>query len=170
MKEEIKKIYLQPGCICISSEPVHICSVVGSGVAVTLYDKKRAFGGMSYYTKPKRETPKQSTPIFACPSIIGMLNIFFEAGSRLEDMEAHIYGGAENSEEEGYIEGLAESNIKTGLELLEKKKIHIAGIDIGGDKGRKIAFNTLSGESVVAKINRIRSKDWYPSVEEQCVL
>ncbi|MGA1867401.1 MAG: chemotaxis protein CheD [bacterium] len=166
MKDEIKRIYLQPGGICLASEPARIFSVVGSGVVITLFDTKLYFGGMNYYTRPKRESLTHSTPWFACPSIIGMLNMFIEAGSELRDLEAHIYGGAENPENSEYVKGLAERNIKTGIELLKKKNIRIMGMDIGGKKGRKIAFNPLTGESVVAKVNKIRSTDWYPTCDD----
>ena len=166
MEKAIKKIYLQPGCICLAGEPVHIWSVVGSGIIITIYDTRQAYGGMNYYTRPKREPPDRSIPFFACPSIIGMLDRIFEADSKIEDLEAHMYGGAENPEVKGYIKGLAECNIKAGLELLEKKNIRIKGMDIGGEKGRKIAFNPLTGESVIAKVNRIRSTDWYPPIDD----
>ena len=90
--------------------------------------------------------------------------MFFEAGSKAEDLIAHMYGGAENPKVKGYVKGLAKRNIQAGIELLEKKKIHNAGMDIGGEKGRKIIFNPLTGESILAKVNRIRSTDWYPPV------
>ncbi|MGA1823967.1 MAG: chemotaxis protein CheD [bacterium] len=167
MDTEIKRIYLQPGCICLASIPSCICSVVGSGIVVTIYDTKRYLGGMNYYIRPKRESPDRSTPWFACPSIIGMLNMFFETGSQTEDLEAHVYGGADNPDNNDYIKGLAELNIKTGMELLKRKKIRVAGMDIGGAKGRKIAFDPLSGESIVAKVNKIRATDWYPALDDK---
>ena len=92
---------------------------------------------MNYYTKPKRESRARSTPWFACPSIIGMLNMFYDAGSESKDLEAHVYGGADNPDNNEYIKGLAERNIKTGMELLKRKEIRVAGMISEGRRGEK---------------------------------
>jgi len=157
-------VYLQPGYICLPARPTKLFTVVGAGIVVTLYDTKKKYGGMNYYVRPKRVRPEHSTPEYACPAIIGLLAMLLKHGSKLEDLEAHMYGGASNSNMSDHIEGLSDDNIKIGFEILDHKKIRIAGKDIGGDRGRKVVFNTSTGETIVAKVDKIRSKDWYPEV------
>ncbi|MFC1856262.1 chemotaxis protein CheD [Thermodesulfobacteriota bacterium] len=160
------EIYLEPGHICIPRKPVKLYSVVGSGVVITMFDARRKYGGMNHYIKPIREKPADSTPLFACPSIIGLIDMLKKHGSRVEDLEAQVYGGASKPDAEAFVEGLSDKNIEIAFELLAYKKIRVAGKDIGGDRGRKVVFNTATGETIVAKVDRIRSLDWYPSVND----
>ena len=163
IKEEI---YIRPGYICLPKSPVNLYTVVGSGIVITIYDTKKKYGGMNYYIRPRRKEPSHSTPIYACPAIIGLLDMFSRYGSKVDDLEAHIYGGAENRQSESFIEGISQENVNVGLEILEKKNIRITGKDIGGDRGRKVVFNTKTGESIIAKVDKIRNMDWYPEVQE----
>jgi chemotaxis protein CheD len=163
IKEEI---YIRPGYICLPKKPTKLFAVVGAGVAITIFDTRLRFGGMNHYIRPIRENPSKSTPVYACPAIIGLIEMFLKHGSKIADLEAHVYGGASNPSAEDYIEGVSEKNIKVGLEILEHKKINITGKDIGGDRGRKVVFNTSTGESIVAKVDKIRSKDWYPEIKD----
>ena len=160
-----KKIYIGPGSICLPNEPTLLYTVIGSGIVTTIFDSQNGYGGMNYYLRPIRQSTESSNPIYACPAIIGLLNMFLEYGAKLENLEAHIYGGAINPEIEGYIKGMAEDNVKVGIEILQKSKVRVINKDTGGDMGRKIAFNTLSGEVVIAKVPQIRASDWYPAVE-----
>jgi chemotaxis protein CheD len=159
-------MYLCPGYICLPKEPTKLYTVVGAGIVVTIFDNKLKYGGMNYYTRPIRNQSSKSTPVYACPAIVGLLNMFLKHGAKIENLEAHVYGGASNPDAEDYVDGLSEKNIEVGLEILELKKIRVTGKDIGGDRGRKVAFNSSTGESVVAKVDRIRSVDWYPEVAD----
>jgi chemotaxis protein CheD len=46
--------------------------------------------------------------------------------------------------------------------ILNKQEIAITSEDVGGSKGRKLAFKTDSNEAVVLKVERLRQEDWYP--------
>lgn len=160
------EIFVKPGFIYFLVEPSYLYTVVGSSVVITIFDTRNRYGGMTHYIRPIRKSSNNSTPLYACPAIIGLLNIFLNSGSQIEDLEASIYGGAENPEAQGYIPGLSEENIRTGIEILELKKINIVTKETGGKRGRKILFNTSSGEVIVASVDKIRSTDWYPQIEE----
>lgn len=161
-----KDICVKPGFILLPNKEVKLYAVVGSSVVITIYDTKRKCGGMNHYIRPIRDTLYDSTPVYACPAIIGLIDMFVKAGSGMESLEAHIYGASSNPEAEGYIEGLAEYNLKVGIEILGKREIHITGRDVGGNRGRKVVFNSSTGESIVAKVDKIRSVDWYPQIND----
>lgn len=146
----------------MTREDASLYAVVGAGAIVTIFDCKKKYGGMNYYFKPIRKKAADSTPIYACPAIIGLLNMFSDEGSNAEDLEAHIFGGAANPNVDGYVAGVAEQNVEVAFEILKMKKIRITGSDVGGDRGRKVVFNTSTGESITAKVDKIRSADWYP--------
>lgn len=159
---EEKNILVKPGDLCFSEKTNLLCAVVGSGVALTIFDIKRRCGGMCYYIRPIRNSPGETSTLFACPSIIGLLNMLLRSGSNLKYLEAQLHGGAENQKANGYIKGLGDQNVSIAKEILDLKKVRIAGTGVGGTHGRKIIFDTSSGETVIAKVDNIRTSDWYP--------
>lgn len=165
MSEDLvpRNFFVHPGFVCLPASPTYLCAVVSSGVAVTLFDARRKFGGMSHYTEPRRRDGL-STPRFAAPSLVSLIRMMLEAGSTIEDLDARLYGGAENRMSPFYVPGLSEQNIITGEELLARHAITISAKDVGGTKGRKIVFHTGTGETVVAHVDRLRASDWYPVI------
>lgn len=157
------ELFLAPGHIYLPAEAVQLCSVVASGVAVSIFDARMKRGGMGHYVRPYREDD-MSTALFAAPAIVALATMFLETGSSKDDLEATLYGGAVNNECSSYVEGQSEENVNVGLELLAKLGINVVGRDTGGRKARKIIFDTGTGETVVARVERVREQDWYPDL------
>jgi chemotaxis protein CheD len=81
-------------------------------------------------------------------------------GSRIQDLEAQIFGG-------GDISGLNDGktggkNIKIARKILKKNGISIVSEDVGGFKGRRLIFHTGTNEAMVMKTHRIRKGDYFP--------
>jgi chemotaxis protein CheD len=165
MKVKKQKIFVEPGYVYLPLQPTLLYTVIGSGVVVTLFDKVQRLGGMNYFSKPVCEDENYPTSLCAFPAIIGLLNMFEEAGSQKINLEANIYGGAENPEAENYIPELGEQNIQAAIYTLEQKEIQISNKDVGSTKGRKLIFNSGSGEVLIAKIDNIGKHNWYPKIE-----
>lgn len=162
--EIIKREYfVKPGFISIPDEDTLLYTVVGAGVVVTIYDMEKKIGGMSHFIRPKRQKKTDLTTHFALPALIGIIATLENKGSKSQNLEAHIFGGAENKDAKGYIKNLSKLNTEAAIKILEKKNIRISGIDIGSRMGRKIMFNTKTGETVIARVNKIRENDWYPA-------
>ncbi|MGR3176443.1 MAG: chemotaxis protein CheD [Candidatus Anammoxibacter sp.] len=163
MENSIEKsnVLVKLGDLCFPEKTNLLCAVVGAGVVITIFDTERRCGGMCYYIKPLRNNPKETSTLFACPSIIGLLNMLLGTGSKLKYLEAQLYGGAANQKVEGYINGLGDQNVNVAKEILDLQKVRIVGTGTGGTYGRKVVFDTASGETVIAKVDNIRSSDWY---------
>lgn len=157
-----RAFFLNPGFVCVPAAPTRLAAVVSSGVAITVYDARRKRGGMSHYTQPLRHSGR-STAIFAAPSIVELIRGLLASGSRERDLEAHLFGGATNPVAVGYVQGLSEKNVEVGEELLRKLRVSVVGKDVGGSRARKILFDSVSGETVVARVERVRASDWYPA-------
>lgn len=157
-----RTLHLDPGYVCLPALPTRLCVVVASGVAVTMYDRTRRFGGMGHYSHPKR-IGEESTSIFAAPALVEMVNLFTSAGSSVDDLETFVYGGSDNPDAPGFDPGRGFLNLRFGYEILEKLGVRVSGSDIGGRFARKLVFCTATGESVVAKVTAVRSDDWYPA-------
>ncbi|MEF2144741.1 MAG: chemotaxis protein CheD [Desulfovibrionaceae bacterium] len=117
---------------------------------------------MANYARPYREKGVPSTAKYAAPAIVTLVRMLLESGSVVADLETHLIGGGSNPEAEGYQEGLGDQNVKVGLELLDKLNLSSVDMDVGGNWGRKVVFHSATGELVLARVERIRSSDWYP--------
>lgn len=161
-------LFIKPGFGLVPKDGGKLWTVAGSGIAVTIFDRRRNQGGMTHYLRPVRMPDLPSTTWFAAPAIVWLVSCFLQEGSQVSDLEAQVFGGAERNGAPRYIPQLHQQNVQVGLEILEKKGIPVAAMDVGGSRGRKVVFDCDSGESAVLRVDRIRDGDWYPllSMEE----
>ncbi len=150
---------IQAGEIVISRDPSWIYAVCGNGVLVLLRDKALRIGGVAHCVFPRlrfREKPTNYHTDIAVHSLIMDLQ---RNRSSLRNIEAQILGGGHYH---GHEKRRAEKVIKRVKKILKRKKITIISEDVGGCLGRKVVFNTHSGEVVVYKTRHIRRTDWTP--------
>ncbi len=166
MKTEFseKRIFVQPGYIYVLFEPAILYTALGSGGIIAIFDKIRRFGGMIYYIHPIAQNAYCATAHYAFPGVVHMVNMFIDAGSHVSDLEAHLFGGAENFRSANYTPEIGAKNIQIGRRILELKRVVIISEDTGLNRGRKVAFHSGTGEVLVAKVDRIREDDWYPQL------
>jgi chemotaxis protein CheD len=126
---------------------------------ITLHDTKNKIGGVCHYLFPEWEKGKPSTPLFAVPAVVSLLNMFHHRGSRVKDLEAQIIGGACRPGELKLIE-LSDKNIKVGYELLEKHGINIVNLKVGGYRNRKIVFDTHTSHTEILEGEHLRTMEW----------
>jgi len=155
---EKKKYFVQPGYIFASREPHLISTVLGSCVSVCIWDTKLRFGGMNHYVHAK-PFKKERTAHFGSISIPYLIQLMIKLGSQKYNLRAHIIGGAQNPTTDNSCIG--KQNAEIAKKLLKKHNIEIATFDSGDKMGRKIVFDSETGEIVVYKVNSLRENDWY---------
>jgi chemotaxis protein CheD len=166
MKEggiQLYDYFLKPGYIFVSREPAIISSVLGSCVAVTLWDSREQYGGMAQYLYPSIEEAERATARYGNAALNHLAKMFFEGGAARKDLLAQIFGGASLSEETLYV---SEDNIRIARQILNQLEIRIVSEDVGGGMGRKLIYNTLTNEAVVYRANKLRKGDWYPYIHD----
>jgi chemotaxis protein CheD len=149
---------LQPGYIYVTKSPALISTVLGSCVSVSIYDKKLKVGGMNHFRFPQPNTPEESTVLFGIFVIVQLVKLMKNLGCKRKNLNAQIFGGAYNNEVESEVNGI--ENIKIAEKMLSKIGIKILSKDTGGCLGRKIVFNTFTGEIFIGKVQNIRASDW----------
>ena len=153
---------MRPGFLCFPTLPTRLCTIIASGVTVTVFDRRQCFGGVGHFSHPRR-MGGISSPAFAAPALIGLFRMFKKAGSNPRHLETYLYGGADNPEIPGYESRRGGLNVHIGFEILDKLGIRINGSDIGGRFARKLIFYTGTGESMLAKVTDIENEAWYPA-------
>jgi chemotaxis protein CheD len=152
--------FLPPGHIYLGRKPSLIWTVLGSCVAVALWDSRKAIGGMAHFLYPFTEDRRHATAEYGNVAVRCLVKMFLEKNAQAKDLRAQIFGGAVSGATE--CAKIAEENVRTARMILRRAHIVIGSEDTGGRMGRKIVFNTKSNEAVVYKVNEIREDDWYP--------
>ena len=151
--------YVEPGYIYFSKKPAMLRAVVGTCVAVCLWDTKLGHGGMNHFLMPKVTERERATPRYGNVAVAALIRIMEEAGSKREHLIAQILGGGAPPGSPPHH--LGAQNVLAARESLTRKGIPIVSEDTGGMLGRKIVFDTRTGELAVLKVHQIRDSDWY---------
>jgi chemotaxis protein CheD len=154
---------LEPGFVVFPPTPTLISTVLGSCVAISLYDRKRKIGGMNSFQFPIIRERHRATTRYGNVAIITLIQMMIADGSRCKDMEAQIFGGAHNRSLSSQNIGM--ENIRIARRILAKERISVTSEDVGGEKGRKIVYSTHTNEAAVFKVDKLRQSDWYPYTE-----
>ena len=152
--------FLKPGYIFVADKPTSISTVLGSCVAVCLYDRNRKVGGMNHFQFPYIKDRHKATARYGNASIPGLIRMMKDEGSKKRNLEAQIFGGAHDSNTT--FKNIGIENFTVAKKVLAKEHIRIISEDVGGEKGRKIVFNTDTNEVAILKVDKLRKGDWYP--------
>jgi chemotaxis protein CheD len=151
-----KEIYLHPGQMYVSREPVQISMILGSCAGVCLYDRRRAIGGATHYMLPQWAGPGTPSTRYGDVALDVLLKQFQEHGSGPKDLEAKIFGGACMFEvfraENGSDDHIGSRNVNMALQAFSRLGIVIAARDTGGENGRKIKMQSDTGSVAVSVI------------------
>jgi chemotaxis protein CheD len=164
---DLAKYFLRPGYIFVPGKPTLISVVLGSCVAVSLWDKKLEYGGMNHFLYPRIADPDKATAQYGNVATHTLIRLFLGSGSRVENLEAQILGGACQGNGGGDRGGIPQQNIDVAMSLVQNRGIRIASQDVGGNKGRKAIYNSQTNELMVIRVERLRECDWYPYLGER---
>ncbi len=156
----VDNYFLEPGYILTTSKPTVISTVLGTSVSVCIYDRKRKVGGMNHFQLPYVSRKHQATARYGNVAAITLIRMMVRGGSKIKNLEAQILGGAHSREDSG--ENIGRKNISIARRVLARERIPVVSEDIGGEKGRKIVFDTGTNETVVMKVKKLRAGDWFP--------
>jgi chemotaxis protein CheD len=141
---KIKKHFLYPSSIIVSAEPCEITTILGSCVAVCIFDPLLAIGGINHYILPLWNGVGLESPKYGNIAIEKLIIKLVLNGSNRKNLRAKIFGGSEMMQYRSYLVG--KRNIEIAEEMLKGEGIPILASSVGGKLGRKIIFNTETGE------------------------
>ncbi|MDD3854319.1 chemotaxis protein CheD [Sulfurimonas sp.] len=142
--------FIHVGQIHVDVAPASISTILGSCVAVCLYDRKSGIGGMNHYLLPFWNGNSLQSPKFGNIAIPKLIESMLERGVNIKNMEAKIFGGASMNISASSNMMIGEKNILVAREILKEYRIPIVAEDVGRENGRKIQFN-LQNAKVLLK-------------------
>lgn len=142
-KEEIAKHYLYPSALFAEKAPHIVDTVLGSCVAVCLYDTKLKIGGINHYMLPFWNGSGLASPKFGNIAIEKLVEKMLKNGATIENMIAKVFGGANLMD--SYMQ-IGSRNMDIAKEQLIHYKIKIVAENTGGVIGRKLKYHTGTGQ------------------------
>jgi chemotaxis protein CheD len=152
--------FLQPGYIYVTEKPMIISTVLGSSVSVCLHDRKRKTGGMNHFLLPSIHDRGKTTARYGNVATLALIRMMLNSGSKIKHLDAQVFGGALDPKTS--TRDVGRENILLARQILAKQRVKIVSEDVGGQRGRKIVFNTHTNEVALFKPDRLRKGDWYP--------
>ncbi|MBV5321780.1 MAG: chemotaxis protein CheD [Sulfuricurvum sp.] len=146
--------FIHVGQIHVDEAPCAISTVLGSCVAVCLYDSKLGIGGMNHYLLPFWNGNGLQSPKFGNISIPKLIESMIAKGSTPRSIEAKIFGGASMNIGASEAMMIGKKNILVAREILNEYKIMIVAEDVGGQNGRKIQFDLERGKVLLKYTSR----------------
>ncbi|HVD97476.1 MAG TPA: chemotaxis protein CheD [Cytophagaceae bacterium] len=144
---EYEKYYLHPCGLFMDKRPHQVTTILGTCVAVCLWDQQLKIGGINHYMLPLWNGEGLASPKYGNIAIEKLLHKMEHAGSQRKNIVAKIFGGKEENNPNGnnYFQ-IGERNAEIALGILAEEKIKIIAQSLGGFSGRKLQFFTDTGE------------------------
>ena len=146
---ERNRVYLHPGQMAAGAGPGIVTTILGSCVAVTLHDPESGVGGINHFLLP--HAPKgEASPRYGDVALPRLLLSVLRLGANRDRLVAKVVGGA--CVLDVYRDKWAHvgrQNSDAALELLHALDIPVIHHEIGGNRGRRVAFQPRSGDLIV---------------------
>lgn len=146
--------YLHPGRAFASSSGVPVVTILGSCVAVCLWDESTSAGGMIHFALPYAPQNNNADPFrYGDSGMSAVLEKVQGMGATRQGLRAKVFGGA------GLLLGseanagrLGIQNVEVAFRGLLKAGIPIVSAETGGERGRKVLFHTHDGSAWVKQV------------------
>lgn len=149
-----KKVFLLPGEMCVKQEPTEIATLLGSCIAVCLFNKRMKFGGMNHYMLPRTPAGDQPSGKHGDYSIDLLVKMMLSVDPMISNIEASVVGGGAVTANFGIGAGVGAGNIVAARNALDAFGIKIVRRSVGGEHGRKVYFENWSGNIQLRRIEK----------------
>jgi chemotaxis protein CheD len=157
--KEDEKHFLFPSTLFASREQCQIQTILGSCIAVCLYDEKMKWGGMNHYMLPWWNGKGVPSPKYGDVAIELLVNKLISLGSLKTNLIAKIFGGANQHALSKNENAIGSLNTRTAEELLSTHRIRTVGKSVGGIQGRTISFDTRTGQVFMKYIPQTQKQE-----------
>ncbi|MGK0249838.1 MAG: chemotaxis protein CheD [Oleispira sp.] len=152
-RDGINHIVLKPGELYFGKGPALVHTLLGSCVAITLWNRKTKMGGMCHYALASRENYQKNDHHqlghYGTDAIDFFKQQSTKHGLKPDEFEVKLFGGGnmfEGIHNRPDVVNVARSNIVRGRQMLEEFGFVVNVEDVGGVRYRKIYFELTSGD------------------------
>ncbi len=147
----MEKSFLLPGEFAFYKEATNITTVLGSCVAVCLFDRKLKIGGMNHFLLDEGGANSR----YAEFAIKSLLKEAIRCRCEPKNLQAKIFGGGEVVTSFNANESIGQRNIKKAMDCLIQMRIPYSLVDTGGKSSRRITMNNTTGAVEVLTVEKV---------------
>ncbi len=134
------------------TEPAVLSTLLGSCVAIGLYDPQRGIGGLNHFLLPSTsEVTEERAASYGAWAIELLINKLLTLGANRSDLRAKIFGGGRMLQSRGVNE-IGASNLAFARSFLENDGIPVTAVCEGGECGLDVTFLTATGQAFTRPI------------------
>jgi chemotaxis protein CheD len=154
---EQELITIHPGEYFATKGDTIISTVLGSCVAVGLFDEEVKAGGLNHFMLPgdvaKADLVQSPNAKYGMYAMELLINDLMKLGARRGALKAKVFGGGSVLRIEGGVGSkIPGNNIEFAFEYLRKEGIPVLASDVGGREPRKIFFYARTGKILLKRI------------------
>jgi len=179
----LPKLVVHPGGQATSAEPVLISTLLGSCIAVCLYDPINKVAGMNHFLLASKRYAKEMPVSITEAGRYGihamelLINDLLKLGAERKNFRAKVFGGGsviETNSNDNFM-CVGEVNSRFIKDFLSLEKIKVESMDVGGVQGRVIKFRTdnytvyrrLIKTTAVEKLETNEYKYWKNEIKDE---
>jgi len=149
-----KEVTLHVGGVHASVEPTVIKTLLGSCVAVCLWDARARAGGMNHFLLPDDGLDGGGVDAtrFGVHAMDCLIGEMLKLGADPRRVVAKVFGGASVLSLNGRAGSVPEANLSFVRAFLTREGLHVAATSVGGTLPRQIRFFTDSGKVLVRRV------------------
>ena len=141
--------YVLPAEVVSSSEPVRFVTILGSCVAICLFDLHAGIGGINHFLLPGAPREGEGNALrWSDAAIAELFSQVLGRGATSQRLEAKVFGGAQITTKT--VSGgfrIGERNIASAMQALEARSVPVRASAVGGAHGRKLVFDMHTGQA-----------------------
>jgi chemotaxis protein CheD len=144
--EKLRTVYLYPGQVFTAAQPLLVSTILGSCIAVCLWDDSARIAGINHYLLPNDPLRGHSDLRYGNVAIERLIGEIVSAGASTARIVAKIVGGASIIGSAGSArQSIGDQNAEVAQQILGKHGIAVTAQQTGGQRGRKLLFHTGTG-------------------------
>jgi len=157
---QLPSLTLQPGELHVAARPLLLQTILGSCVGVTFWSPRLGAGALCHGILPRypSELPPGSSFTegyrYVDFSIRYLARKFDALGASRKELEVKMFGGADVLPVAGrdLDSTVGAQNRQAALQTLAEEGLTVLASDVGGVRGRRVFFNTATGEVLVHRL------------------
>ena len=149
---------IHPGELYASDKDELIGTLLGSCVALCLYDEEAHIAGMNHFMLSGRITKKDvfsdESAKYGINAIKKLLKLMIQKGADRSRIKAKIFGGGHVLSIPEMSWAIPDDNVRLARAMMELEDIHIVKSDVGGGYTRKIMMDVQNGKVYLKRSTR----------------
>jgi len=147
--------YLHPAALFASVRPHLVTTVLGTCIAVCLWDRTLKIGGINHFMLPYWNGDGLASPKYGNIAMERLYKKMLSLGANHSTIIAKVFGGRAHDEGDSVF-NIGERNAKLAFDFLTQNNIEVRAQSVGGPHGRKLQFLSETGE---VRMKYIRTRE-----------